>query len=78
MGQPKWEIPNDPEPSHWGFTDKITADRGIEVLRAVADDPEHPFYVAIGFSLPHEPWHFPKDPYWNGKVPTTSSMPRCF
>ncbi len=44
--------------------DGDTAARGIEQLRQYAENPEQPFFLAVGFANPHVPWVSPQK-YWD-------------
>jgi len=67
------------------YTDIKIADQAITYMNKVNDYNERndktlekPFFLAVGFHQPHEPWHFPArywDIYENITLPVTSGLP---
>lgn len=56
-----WEMADVPDNS---YADGRIADEGVRRLRAAAEKPEQPFFLALGFVKPHLPFCAPKK-YWD-------------
>jgi len=66
-----WESPDVEDEA---YADGRIAQRGIERLRALKENPEKPFFLAVGFARPHMPFSAPKK-YWDMYDPMELPMP---
>jgi iduronate 2-sulfatase len=57
------------------YSDGKLADEAVLRLRAAAERPDQPFFLAVGFVKPHMPFCAPKK-YWDLHDPATLPMPR--
>jgi len=68
-GGPAFEAP---ELADDDLLDGDTVREALEAMRALAANPQQPFFLAVGFSNPHVPWVAPKR-YWD--LYRTDDMP---
>ena len=56
------------------LVDGTIAAEGVVALRQLAEKPDQPFFLAVGFLNPHVPWVSPKK-YWNLYNPAEIPLP---
>lgn len=66
-----WESPDVDDDA---YADGRIADRAVERLRALKENPEKPFFLAVGFARPHLPFSAPQA-YWDLYDPDRLPMP---
>jgi iduronate 2-sulfatase len=70
MAAPVFEAPDVADDDLW---DGDTAREAVAALRGFARQPDHPFFLAVGFFNPHVPWVAPKK-YWDLYDPASLIM----
>ncbi len=68
---PAWESPDVPDDA---YADGRVAQRAVERLRQLKQQPAQPFFLAVGFARPHLPFSVPKR-YWDLYNPNTLPLP---
>lgn len=66
-----WEAPDVDDDA---YADGRVADRAVERLHALKENPDEPFFLAVGFARPHLPFSAPKK-YWDLYDPSELPMP---
>ncbi len=76
---PRGESFDDPDVPDDALRDGEIALKAVEFLQAQAEDPDEPFFLAVGFFLPHLPFVAPKkyfDLYEDVKIPLPANQER--
>ena len=73
-GLPRGMAWESPEVADEAYADGRTAKRAIERLAQLKNNPDKPFFLAVGFARPHLPYSVPKK-YWDLYDPASLPLP---